>query len=365
MIGVIFLVLYLCLTTKLAFHLHNKYYYVFNQAIDSNGKNIHNDYPEFVNHSGTIFSLNRLIFGLPIAIIRIVLAICLVPIFYVIIKLIYIGVDLNDKKPIHPIRLKLKNYLISIIPTLMLFTLGVIGKTVEFEEKDKKIYEKYLGKNYQEPNNHSIIIGNHISWAEILYKMRYGGGFIAKSSMESVPIIGVIIKMIDGLFIDRRDKNSRDTLLDKIKERQLAFLRGEKKTALLIYPEGTISSGEYLLPFKKGAFNSLLPVKPYITKSIFGKYFDIGPNIISAFDHMLMTACYLYTIFEHKALPTIAYTDYCKKNFKSKEDEPDYETFMNVCYKIVLEVGNFKSTNKGLNELEEYSKKILEFKKNN
>ena len=39
-------------------------------------------------------------------------------------------------------------------------------------------------------------------------------------------------------------------------------MRTEAKERLLIFPEGTLTNGEYVVPFKLGAFETLEPVQP-------------------------------------------------------------------------------------------------------
>ena len=66
-------------------------------------------------------------------------------------------------------------------------------------------------------------------------------------------------------------------------------MAGTNNNPLGIFPEGTATNGVNLLPFKKGAFISLTPIKPVIIKFT-GPYFspnydsvDFLPNIILCF----------------------------------------------------------------------------------
>ena len=49
-----------------------------------------------------------------------------------------------------------------------------------------------------------------------------------------------------------------------IKQRQLFIEQNEDSMRLVIFPEGVINNGKYALPFKKGAFESGLMVKPLV-----------------------------------------------------------------------------------------------------
>jgi lysophosphatidylcholine acyltransferase / lyso-PAF acetyltransferase len=234
----------------------------------------------------------------------------------------------------------------------------------EVNEVDMNIYRKYLGPDYKEPKKYSIIISNHLSWIEIIHNLKIGAGFIAKEELENVPIVGLVIKCLEGLFIARENKDSRDKVLNDIKKRQEDFMLGDRDTPLIIYPEGTISSGTHIMPFKKGAFCSLLPVKPYLSIPIFGDSYDLSPSAISALDHMLISTCFLGCTYIFKNLPIIEFTEFAKTNNKKLETEEDYETYMRTCYNIMKEVGNFKQTDKGFKEATEYQKKVIEYSKN-
>ena len=48
-----------------------------------------------------------------------------------------------------------------------------------------------------------------------------------------------------------------------MKERQEATERGEQPP-LIIYPEGGTTNGQYLIKFKKGAFDSLCSIMPVV-----------------------------------------------------------------------------------------------------
>lgn len=52
-------------------------------------------------------------------------------------------------------------------------------------------------------------------------------------------------------------------MLSQIQERQEEAERG-KAPPLIIYPEGGTTNGQYLIKFKKGAFNGLCSVLPVV-----------------------------------------------------------------------------------------------------
>ena len=52
-------------------------------------------------------------------------------------------------------------------------------------------------------------------------------------------------------------------IFERIKKRQELAEQG-KAPPVMIFPEGCTTNEKYLIKFKKGAFASLRPVKPYI-----------------------------------------------------------------------------------------------------
>eukprot|EP01066_Platyproteum_vivax_P021194 Platyproteum_vivax@DN9207_c0_g1_i1.p2 len=52
---------------------------------------------------------------------------------------------------------------------------------------------------------------------------------------------------------------------------------------LIVFPEGTTSSGHHLLSFKKGAFQALVPLQPYVIyyeSNFYNPSFDVTPYIV-------------------------------------------------------------------------------------
>jgi lysophosphatidylcholine acyltransferase/lyso-PAF acetyltransferase len=123
-------------------------------------------------------------------------------------------------------------------------------------------YSYYLGPDYKKtqklPKYVSTVVANHSSWADNLLEMiYYRTSFVAKVEVLNVPFISTIARALQCIYISRiGDASARDTSLETIGARQR---EGETKgfNPLLIHAEGTSTNGEYLIEFKRGAFNSL------------------------------------------------------------------------------------------------------------
>ena len=106
-------------------------------------------------------------------------------------------------------------------------------------------------------------VSNHVGLFDIILALAYAGrpfGFIAKKELLYLPFIDIWIYILGGLFIDRvnirKAKKTIDHGIEKL----------QQGGSMLIFPEGTRSKGQGLLPFRSGAIklatNSLVPIVP-------------------------------------------------------------------------------------------------------
>mmetsp|Transcript_9780 Transcript_9780/g.41836 ORF Transcript_9780/g.41836 Transcript_9780/m.41836 type:complete len:300 (-) Transcript_9780:1139-2038(-) len=118
----------------------------------------------------------------------------------------------------------------------------------------------------EEKARHSTIMSNHVSLVDILLMMSvYMPTFVAKEAVRSIPLVGRILTGIQGIFVDRL-KTERGNATALVKARQESLAKGERVLPLHLFPEGTTSNGEFMLPFKTGGFVSGNPVQPVIIR---------------------------------------------------------------------------------------------------
>lgn len=102
------------------------------------------------------------------------------------------------------------------------------------------------------PEGGCLIVSNHQSYFDIpvlLSVLERPFGFVAKSSVHYIPVIGSWMRHIHCVSINRDDpRGAMATLLDSC-VRELGAGH-----AVCIFPEGTRSGGGEIKPFKKGAF---------------------------------------------------------------------------------------------------------------
>ena len=76
----------------------------------------------------------------------------------------------------------------------------------------------------------------------------FKSSFLAKKEISSWPLFGILAKLQNTVFIDRK--------IGSIKEQENLIINHLKnKNNLVIFPEGTSSNGNQVLPFKSPLFN--------------------------------------------------------------------------------------------------------------
>ena len=66
------------------------------------------------------------------------------------------------------------------------------------------------------------------------------------------------------IFVQRESAEQRKSVLEAILRRGERILKGKNFPPIAIFPEGTCTNGKYIISFKKGAFEPLLPIKMFL-----------------------------------------------------------------------------------------------------
>ncbi|MDB5972424.1 MAG: 1-acyl-sn-glycerol-3-phosphate acyltransferase [Hydrocarboniphaga sp.] len=119
-----------------------------------------------------------------------------------------------------------------------------------------------------------VTVANHVSWMDIsLIAACEQTRFVSKAEVRNWPIVGGLA-IASGSFFLSRGKGGTRPLLDKL----TPFLRSGG--SVTIFPEGTTTAGESLLPFHPrlfaAAIDAHLPVQPLLIR--YGRAPD-GRNI--------------------------------------------------------------------------------------
>lgn len=96
-----------------------------------------------------------------------------------------------------------------------------------------------------EPSPPFLLVSNHLGYADVIaYAATVDGVFVAKSDLASWPVVGALCRSADVVFVDRSARRDVTRVNQVIEE---ALGRGE---GVILFPEGTSTRGETVLPFK-------------------------------------------------------------------------------------------------------------------
>ncbi|HEY1788773.1 MAG TPA: lysophospholipid acyltransferase family protein [Verrucomicrobiae bacterium] len=94
-----------------------------------------------------------------------------------------------------------------------------------------------------------LLVSNHLSYLDILVISSIAPAlFVAKREVKFWPVIGLLAQMAGTLFVDRQ---RRTQVAETNNQIQAALDSG---ALVVLFPEGTSSNGETVLPFKSSLF---------------------------------------------------------------------------------------------------------------
>ena len=94
-----------------------------------------------------------------------------------------------------------------------------------------------------------LAVSNHLGYADILVLGSIlPGAFVSKAEVARWPLIGFLASIAGTVYVDREDHAAAGAFAAELKRRIVA---GE---TLLLFPEGTSTRGETILPFKTAPF---------------------------------------------------------------------------------------------------------------
>jgi 1-acyl-sn-glycerol-3-phosphate acyltransferase len=160
----------------------------------------------------------------------------IVNVFFLVIAIVIAPIALFFGRINHR---KLVTFLTKIWAQWNVFVLGIKVTLVKGDLIEK-------GQNY-------FIIGNHLSYLDIiLVGCKKPGLFVAKKEVRNWPLLGQLAWLAGTIFVDRGKKDAK---ANRPYIGQIANYLKQGLT-ILVFPEGTSSNGENVLPFKKAIFSS-------------------------------------------------------------------------------------------------------------
>jgi 1-acyl-sn-glycerol-3-phosphate acyltransferase len=120
------------------------------------------------------------------------------------------------------------------------------------------------GTVIRDPRRPYVAVSNHESYADIflISHLPWEMKWISKETMFRIPMFGWMMRMAGDISITRGERTST------VKAMAAARDRLRKRVSVMIFPEGTRSRGDDMLPFKDGAFRLALeagvPILPIV-----------------------------------------------------------------------------------------------------
>ncbi|XVE94754.1 hypothetical protein REPUB_Repub02eG0036200 [Reevesia pubescens] len=186
------------------------------------------------------------------------------------------------------------------------------------------------------------IVSNHVSYLDILYHMSSSfPSFVAKRSVAKIPLVGLISKCLGCVYVQRESKSSdfkgvAGVVTDRVREAH----QSKSAPMMMLFPEGTTTNGDYLLPFKTGAFLARAPVLPVILRYPYQR-FSPAWDTISGVRHVVFLLCQFVNHMEVTRLPVY---------YPSQQEKDDSKLYANNVRRLMASEGNLILSDIGLPE---------------
>ncbi|XP_022950982.1 lysophospholipid acyltransferase LPEAT1-like isoform X1 [Cucurbita moschata] len=231
----------------------------------------------------------------------------------------------------------------------MLFVLGFywISEVNRIPPNENKSTNENEGQeNSQESERPGVIISNHVSYLDILYHMSSSfPSFVAKRSVAKLPLVGIISKCLGCVYVQRESKTTESKgVSGVVSERIREAVKNSSAPMMMLFPEGTTTNGEYLLPFKTGAFLSKAPVLPLILRYPYQR-FSLAWESMAGGRHFLLLLCQFVNHLEVIRLPVYV---------PSQEEKDDPKLYASNIRRFMAKEGNMLLSDIGLPEKRVY-----------
>ncbi|GMP45062.1 hypothetical protein CsSME_00013729 [Camellia sinensis var. sinensis] len=167
------------------------------------------------------------------------------------------------------------------------------------------------------------------------------GLFPLKRSVAKLPLVGLISKCLGCIYVQRESKSSDfKGVSGVVNERVQEAYRNKFAPMMMLFPEGTTTNGDFLLPFKTGAFLSKAPVRPVILRYPYQR-FSPAWDSISGVRHVIFLFCQFVNYLEVTRLPVY---------YPSQQEKDDPKLYANNVRRLMAREGNLILSDIGLAE---------------
>lgn len=230
---------------------------------------------------------------------------------------------------------------------MLLFVIGfywisVSYRDIELPDQNKSSSQNEGKDQSEEPERLGAIISNHVSYLDILYHMSASfPSFVAKRSVAKLPLVGLISKCLGCVYVQRESKSSdfkgvSGIVTERVKESH----ENSSAPMMMLFPEGTTTNGDFLLPFKTGAFLATAPVRPVILRYPYQRFSPAWDSISGAL-HVFYLFCQFINHMEAVWLPVY---------YPSQEEKDDPKLYASNVRRLMAREGNLTMSDIGLAE---------------
>jgi lysophosphatidylcholine acyltransferase / lyso-PAF acetyltransferase len=178
----------------------------------------------------------------------------------------------------------------------------------------------------------ATIVSNHVSLADpCLLAYLYAPSFVAKQAVSYIPFVGRVGAAQHAFYIDRMAATGPSTT-EIIARRQR--LIADKKTNLppvAVFPEGTTTSGLYMLRLRTGAFVAGTPVAPIILRYPYER-FSPSYESIKTLPYLYRMLSQFWNNVEYLRLPVY---------YPSEAEKNDPRLYADNVMKLMVERSDF------------------------
>jgi 1-acyl-sn-glycerol-3-phosphate acyltransferase len=123
---------------------------------------------------------------------------------------------------------------------------------------------KVTGRMPANPRNPYVVVSNHESFVDILLisHLPWEMKWLSKVELFNIPVLGWLLRLARDIPVKRGKASSAVEALQRCREKL------EHRMSVMIFPEGTRSETDEMLPFKDGAFRLAIemqvPILPLV-----------------------------------------------------------------------------------------------------
>ncbi|MFS7911614.1 putative plasmalogen synthase [Helianthus anomalus] len=187
-----------------------------------------------------------------------------------------------------------------VLSRVMLFVFGFYW----IQESCRGLDQVDCNEQSEELERPGVIVSNHVSHMDILYHMSSSfPSFVAKRSVGKLPLVGLISKCLGCVYVQRESKSSSTKGVSAVVNERIQEAHKDKSAPMMmLFPEGTTTNGDYILPFKTGAFLAKTPVLPVILKYPYERFSPAWESISGA-RHVILLLCQFVNYMTVTRLP--------------------------------------------------------------